>query len=92
MTATLDEDPRSRVNEIEQSYLMSHKLNPQPLDEGPRPNSDKSRLNLHDNILEGKSIGSNPEKKELKRRELMICRTKMQARVQGRVNSRVQYA
>jgi hypothetical protein len=34
----------------------SHKLNPWPLDEGPRPKSGKSRLNLHGTILEGKSI------------------------------------
>jgi hypothetical protein len=53
-------------NEIEQSYLMSYKLDPQPLDEGPRPKSDKSRLNLHDTILEGKSIGLNPKKRTKK--------------------------
>jgi hypothetical protein len=37
--------------------------------------------------LEGKSIGSNPQKKEKKelRGELMIWRTKMQVRVQGMV-------
>jgi hypothetical protein len=66
---------------------MSHKLDPQPLDEGARLKSDKSRLNLHDTILEGKSIGLNPQKKRAKNQDL-----KMQARIQGRVNSRVQYA
>jgi hypothetical protein len=39
-------------------------LNPWPLDEGPRPKSGKSRLNLHGTILEGKSIGLNPKKKK----------------------------
>jgi hypothetical protein len=39
-----------------------------PLDEGPRPKSDKWRLNLHGTILEGKSIGSKPKKMSLKRR------------------------
>jgi hypothetical protein len=48
----------------------SHKLNPQPLGEGPRPKGGKSRPNLHGTILEGKSIGSKfkPKKKELERR------------------------
>jgi hypothetical protein len=36
---------------------MSHKLDPPHLDEGPRPKSGKSRLNLHGTILEEKSIG-----------------------------------
>jgi hypothetical protein len=44
------------------------------------PKSGKSRLNLHGTILEGKSIGLDP-KNELKG-ELVIWRTKMQARVQ----------
>jgi hypothetical protein len=42
-------------------------MTPWPLDEGPRPKSDKSRLNLHGAILGGKSIGLNP-KKEFKRK------------------------
>jgi hypothetical protein len=42
-------------------------LDPQSLDEDPRPKSGKSRLNLDGTILKGKSIGSNPPKK-LKRR------------------------
>jgi len=45
--------------------MESHKLDPWPLDEGPRPKSGKSRLNLHGTILEGKSIGLNPPQKEL---------------------------
>ncbi len=53
------------------------------LDEGPRPKSGKSRLNLNGTNLEGKSIRWNLNKKKLKR-NLMIWRTKMQARVQGR--------
>jgi hypothetical protein len=53
---------------------------------GPRPKYFKSRLNLHGTILEGRSIGSDQKKiKELKRRELMIWETNMQARVQGMV-------
>jgi hypothetical protein len=59
------------------------KLDPWPLDEGPRPKSGKSRLNLHGRILERKSVNSD-FKKELKG-ELMIRSTKMQARVHGRV-------
>jgi hypothetical protein len=49
---------------IEQSYWMrGYKLDPQPLDESPTPKSNKSRLDLHDSILAGKSIGSNQKKK-----------------------------
>jgi hypothetical protein len=40
----------------------SHKLDPLPLDECPRPKSGKLRLNLHGTILEGTSIGSSPKK------------------------------
>jgi hypothetical protein len=49
-------------------------LDPWPLDEGPRPKSGKSRVNLHGTILEGKSIGSDPKKEEFKG-ELTIGRT-----------------
>ncbi len=50
-------------NEIEQILLAeSHKLDPWPLDEDPRPKSGKSRLNLHGTILKGKSIGLDPKK------------------------------
>jgi hypothetical protein len=41
----------------------SHKLDPQPLNEGPRPKNGKSRLNLHGTILEGRSIGFMNKKK-----------------------------
>jgi hypothetical protein len=47
------------------------------LGEGPRRKCGKSRLNLHGTILDGKWIDSN--------RKLIIWRTMMQARVQGRV-------
>jgi hypothetical protein len=43
----------------------SHKLNPRPLDEGPRPKSGKSRLNLNSTVSEGKSTvlkKKNPKK------------------------------
>ncbi len=50
-------------NEIEQILLAeSHKLDPRPLDEDPRPTSGKSRLNLHGTILKGKSIGLDTKK------------------------------
>jgi hypothetical protein len=65
--------------------MESHKLDPWPLDEGPRPKSGKSRLNLHGTILEGKSIGLNPPQKELWFEE-----PKMQARV-PRQGSRIQF-
>jgi hypothetical protein len=39
-----------------------------PLDEGPRPKSGKSRLNLHGTILEGKSIGLDQKKQRAQRR------------------------
>jgi hypothetical protein len=62
LRATLDEGPRS--NEIK-AFLLdeSHKLDPRPLDEGPRPKSGKLSLNLHGIILEGKLIGSNHKRK-----------------------------
>jgi hypothetical protein len=47
----------------------SHKLNPWSLDEGPRPKSGKSSLNIHDVILEVKSIGLDQKRKGLKERE-----------------------
>jgi len=39
-----------------------------PLDEGPRPKSGESRLNLHGAILEEKFNWFKPKKTELKRR------------------------
>jgi hypothetical protein len=44
------------------------KLDPRPLDEGPRPKSGKSRLKLHGTILEGESIGPNQKEKRARRR------------------------
>jgi len=53
--------------------------------------SGKSRLNLHCNILEGKSIGWNPKgKKYLKRRSHNFKNQDMQASVQSTANSRIQ--
>jgi hypothetical protein len=43
-------------------------LDPWLLDEGSTPKSGKLRLNLHGTILEGNSIGSDPQKKR-KRKE-----------------------
>jgi hypothetical protein len=62
----------------------NHKLDPHPLDESLRPKSGKLRLNLHGTILEDNPIGSDPKKKSYQG-ELMICRIKMQARVQLKV-------
>ncbi len=65
LRATFDEIQGPGSIEIEQTLLNeSHKLDPWSLDEGPCPKSDKSRLNLHDTILEGKSIGLDPKKKK----------------------------
>ncbi len=56
--ATLDEHTRFKVQRNGAILLdESHKLDPWPLDEGGRPKSGKSRLNLHGTILERKSIG-----------------------------------
>jgi hypothetical protein len=44
-------------------------LDPWPLDEGPKPKSGKSWLNLHGTILEGKSIGSHRKKKKKKKKK-----------------------
>jgi len=68
MRATLDEGLRSRV-QWNRTILIaeSHKLDPGPLDEGPRPKSGKLRLNPHGTILEGKSIVSDPKKRAPRR-------------------------
>jgi hypothetical protein len=52
-------------------------------DEGSRPKSGRLRLNLHGLVLEGKSIGS--DQKIMLKGELLIQRTKNQARDQNRV-------
>jgi hypothetical protein len=44
-------------------------LDPWPLDEGPRPKRGKSKLNLQGTILEGRSIGSNCQKKKKKKKK-----------------------
>ncbi len=44
-------------------------MDPWPLDEGPKPKSGKSWLNLHGTILEGKSIGSHGGGKKKKKKE-----------------------
>jgi hypothetical protein len=55
-------------HQIEQSYWMRALIRThRPLDKGPRPKSDNSRLNLHVTILEVKSISLNP-RKQLTRR------------------------
>jgi len=52
--AACNEGPRFRVKWNRAILLVKrHKLDPWPLDEGPRTKSGKSRLNLHDTILEG---------------------------------------
>jgi hypothetical protein len=46
----------------------SHKLDPWHLDEGPRPKSDKLRLNLNDIIWMENELVQTTKKKKLKRR------------------------
>ncbi len=54
---TSNDSARSRVQWNRAIPLdESHKSNPRPLDESPRPKSVKLRLNLHGTIWEGKSI------------------------------------
>jgi hypothetical protein len=66
--ATLDESLRSKVQWNRAILLVeSHTLDPQPLDEGPRPKSGKESLNLHDTILEEKSIGYKTQKRAHRR-------------------------
>jgi len=60
---TLDEGWSTQVQWNRAILLAkSHKLDPWPLDESPRPKSGKSRLNLHGTILGGKLIGLDPKK------------------------------
>jgi hypothetical protein len=89
--ATLDEGLKFSVQWNRTILLAeSHKLDPWPLDEGPRPKSGKLRLNLHGTISEGKSIGLGQKRKF--KGEIMIWRTKIQARSKARSNLRVQFA
>jgi hypothetical protein len=55
--------------------VESHKLDPRPLNEDPRPIETKLRWHLHGTILEGNSISPDQEM-ELKE-EFMVWRTKM---------------
>ncbi len=89
---TLDEDPRSRVQWNSTILLVDHhKMDPWPLNEGWRPKSDKSRLNLHDTILEGKSIGSN-QKKNKKKESPWFEDSRCKLGSKARSNSRIQFA
>ncbi len=91
LRATLDEGLKFSVQWNRTILLAeSHKLDPWPFDEGPRPKSGKLRLNLHGTILEGNSISSG-WKREFKG-EIMIGRTKMQARSKAGSNLRIQFA
>jgi len=55
----LNEGLRSKAQWNREILLdEGHKLDPRALDEGPRLESGKSRLNLHGTILDGNSIGS----------------------------------
>jgi hypothetical protein len=71
--------------------MRSHKLNPWwwPLDEGPRPKSGKSRLNLHRHKFGGKFDCFRPKKKELQRRSSWQPRCKLGSN--ARSNSRIQF-
>jgi hypothetical protein len=65
---TLDEGPRSRDQWIQAILLVeSFKLVPRPLDEGPRPKSDKLRLNLHGTCFGGKINWLGPKNSPKKR-------------------------
>jgi hypothetical protein len=61
--ATLDDGSRSKVQWNRTILLVeSHKLDPWPLDEGPKLKSGKLKLKLQSTNLEGKSIGLDPKK------------------------------
>jgi hypothetical protein len=81
---TLNQGPRSRDQWIQAILLVkSFKLVPRPL-EGPRPKSSKLRLETYvAPVFEGKSIGS--DQTTVLKGELLIWRTKNQARDQGTV-------
>jgi hypothetical protein len=63
--------------------VESFKLVQRPLDEGPKPKSDKLRLTYIAPLSEGKSIGS--ERKTVLKGEPLIWRTKNQAKAQDTV-------
>jgi hypothetical protein len=63
-------------------------MNPKPLDQGPRPKSDNLKLNPHGTCFGEKINWSGTAKKNKKaalKVELLIWRTKNQARYQGTV-------
>jgi len=96
LKTTLDEDPRSMVHWNRPIlFNKSHKLDPWPLDEGPRPKSGKSRLNLDGTIFEGKSIGPNHLKKGANKDSSWFeeprCKLRSKARSKATSNSRVQF-
>jgi hypothetical protein len=92
LRATLDKGPSSWDQWIQAILLVeSFKLIPRPLDESPRQKSGKLRPNLHmAPVLEGKSIGS--DQKTVLKGELLIWRAKNQARDQGTLRLRTQFA
>jgi hypothetical protein len=60
LRAALDEGLRSKAQWNREILLdEGHKLDPRAIDQGPRPKSGKSRLNLNGTILEGNSISKN---------------------------------
>jgi hypothetical protein len=62
LRATLDEGPRSRDQRIQAIWLVeSSKLVPRPLNEVPRPESGKLRLNLHGTYFGGKITWFRPK-------------------------------
>jgi len=65
--------------------VESHKLDPWPLDEGPRPKSGKSKPNLHGTIFLRISIGW--VQKNSAKGEFMIWRIKMQAKRKPKENT-----
>jgi len=69
LRAALDKRLRSRV-QLNRAVLLadSQKLEPWPLDEGPRPKSGKSRLNLHGTILERFNQLRPPKEKKKKKK------------------------
>ncbi len=79
---TLDKGSRSKV-QWNWTFLLvkSFKLGSRPIDKDPRPRQIKLWFTLHGIILEGKLIKMDPKKTELQG-ELMVGRTKVQARVQ----------
>jgi hypothetical protein len=73
------------TNEFKQSYLSkASNWSSRPIDKGPTPKSGKLRLNLHGTGFGGKINWFIPKNTVLKG-ELLIWRTKNQAKDQGTV-------